>query len=330
MLPGGGLDMRRFYLILLTSLVAIALSLFTVWAQVSPAGRDYLETEQYKRHEAVMQEQAGDPWQYRILSEYAVELAIYLAKELGIPRHVSSAFVAVRLLQNVIIFLLVALYYRRLGLSFTSAIIGMSILGWGMTYALYDSDLQFNTYSDIIFYLLAVIVLIEERFWLIVPITLMAALNRESSGFIPFLTAGVAYMRYREGKPASSVIKSALLAALVFVAVFFGLRWFVYGPQEMVDVYGMSRGYELVTYNLGRVTTWIYVFGTLGVIPIVAISAIRRWPPTLRAFFWILAPAWFVLHVLICIIAETRIFLVPHAIVLIPGALFAITDSDGN
>ena len=49
------------------------------------------------------------------------------------------------------------------------------------------SDIQFNTFFDVTFYLLAGLCILQKRFVWIVPITLLAALNRETSGLIPFL-----------------------------------------------------------------------------------------------------------------------------------------------
>ncbi|MFH1893919.1 MAG: hypothetical protein ABIK83_14705 [Candidatus Zixiibacteriota bacterium] len=320
----GEVDMSRSVYVSLIILTAVLLSLFTVWAQVSPMGRDYIETEQLKRHRAVMEGHAGNPWQYRVFAEYIVEESIDAARALGLDRPISNSLVAVRVVQNMLIFLMAYLYYRKLGLKFLPALVGISILGWGMTYALYDSDMQFNTYFDVIFYLLAGLAILYRKYAWVILITFLAALNRESSGFIPILLLAV-YWVHRDEEGSSKILFSGIAALAAYTVVFFGMRQ-LYSPQEVVSVYGLSHGLEVFKYNVFRVPTWIYLFGTLGIIPILAVLSLRQWPQTLRAFFWTLVPAWFVLHMFISIMAETRIFLVPQALILVPGAMIGATS----
>src|SRR5262249_40146241 len=143
--------------------------------------------DQLSRHMNVLQGHAGNSWQYRILSTYLVEWLIRGLRNLGIPHPITSGFILFRIFQNTLIFLLAAFYYQKLGLNTYVMLIGLSLLAWGMTHALYDSDLQFNTYSDIIFYLAAGLIILLDRYAWLIPITGLAALNRETSGLIPFM-----------------------------------------------------------------------------------------------------------------------------------------------
>src|SRR5262245_61110978 len=63
---------------------AILFSLFTVFVQVTTLSLHYLETTQVVRHMRVLQGNAGDAWQYRVLSEYLVEWLIRGVTILGL------------------------------------------------------------------------------------------------------------------------------------------------------------------------------------------------------------------------------------------------------
>ena len=69
---------------------------------------------------------------------------------------------------------------------------------------------------------------------------------------------------------------------------------------------------------------------TLGILPFLAIFCYRNWPGTLRIFFRIVVPAWFGVHFFAALVAETRLLLVPQALIFIPGALFGITAAAGS
>lgn len=77
-----------------------------------------------------------------------------------------------------------------------------------------------------------------------------------------------------------------------------------------------------------RYITWVQLFGTLGVLPILAVWSARRWPRPLQAFFWAIVPVWIVVHPFVSVLAEARLFLVPLTMIFIPGALFGIVNSD--
>jgi hypothetical protein len=49
-----------------------------------------------QRHQAVMDGRAGNPWQYRVLSEYIVEGMLRSARAIGIRHPVHNAFIAFR------------------------------------------------------------------------------------------------------------------------------------------------------------------------------------------------------------------------------------------
>jgi hypothetical protein len=90
---------------------AILFSLFTVFSQVTELSLRYLETSQVHRHARVIEGHGGDPYQYRVLSEYLVEGAIQALRSLGFSNATTIAFILFRVLQNTFIFVLASAYY---------------------------------------------------------------------------------------------------------------------------------------------------------------------------------------------------------------------------
>jgi hypothetical protein len=300
---------------------ALLFSLMIAALQVREVGPDYLVGGgQLQRHRAVLEGSSIDPWQYRILSEYAVEGALRLARRLPVTQPDPVAFVAFRVLQNVVLLLLAAAYYRRLGLSRYLVLLGMSLLAVGVSYGFHDADLQFNTYSDVIFYLLAALAILGGRILWILPIAGLAALNRETSLLIPFMTLADRFVPPAKGPSRKSLLVAAGSLALS-ATILITLR-LAYGPRP----HGMTAtiGLNLLQHNLGRPQSWVFLFATFGILPIMALASAPAWPRAVRANFWAIVPVWFVVHAFAAVIAETRLFLVPHALVFIPGALFGI------
>ena len=296
-------------------------SLLTVFFQQQYLGLPYLETgNQIKRHLAVLEGTAPNAWQFRVLSDYLVEGVILIFQSLNLPRPVAGAFLSFRLFQNTLIFLLAALYYKRLGLNTYLTLIGLSILAWGMTHALYNSDLQFSNYFEVIFYLSAGLVILYRKDVWIIPLTVLAALNRETCGLIPFMLLADR-LRFR---PQIFIPKRTLLITAIacasYVIIFIGLRY----------IYGMDRpvsgpvGFALFKDNVLNYKAWAQLFATLGIVPIMAIAAMRQWPHTLKAIFLAVIPVWFIVIPFTGGIIETRHYLVPQALVFIPGALLGV------
>jgi hypothetical protein len=323
--PTNNTGHRRIGLISLIMAIAFLLGLFTTYQYVRARGLDYLDQGyQIKRHQSVLEGHAGIPWQHRVLAPYMINPIIKCLERLHIPRHIAVSFIVFRVFLDTVILLLFYIYNRKLGLSFVYALVGMALLAWGMSHSHYDSDLQFSTFLDIIFFLLAGLCILEKKFVWIIPITILGAFNRETSGLIPFLLiSAVMFGQPRES--SGKVIPVFAMAFLAYIAVFFGLRIF-YSHQEELLPYGHSRGLDMLQYNLFRFITWLQLVATLSIIPIVALIGYRKWPYQLQVFFWVIVPIWLVVHALGAVMAESRLFLVPQAMVFIPAALLTLAQ----
>ena len=83
----------------------------------------------------------------------------------------------------------------------------------------------------------------------------------------------------------------------------------------------------MVEHNLFRKITYINLFATLSIIPMIALFGVKTWPRMLKIIAIVLVPLWLVVHFIAAVSAETRMFLVPQAIVFIPGFLFVLLKS---
>src|SRR5216684_4301572 len=141
---------------LIIGLSVVLLAGTTVLWQEQHLGLHYVEGEQWTRHQTVLDGSAPNPWRYRVLAEWMAE-----------------GFVRVAL-----IFLLAYAYYRRVKLERRQALVGVMVLAAALTYAVDNSDLSFNTYFDVAFYLLATVLLLDGR----VPLFLLVSSPPRSIG----------------------------------------------------------------------------------------------------------------------------------------------------
>ena len=312
--------------VVLLIICAVLLSGFTVYIQARAMGLAYIEQgNQLKRHLAMIHGVAGSPWQYRVLTTYLVEIFSFITHTLKFPHPLATAFISFRIIQNILIFLVAAAYYRRLGLNLYAIIVGLSMLAWGMTYSLYDCDFEFNTYADILFYLTAGLTILMAKYIWILPISVLAAFNRETGLLIPFML--IAVCRTQDAEMRWRNLVTGFLSIAVFVLILLGLRY-AYAPQEMLDCYGHKPGLDTIKWNFFRVISWVQMFGTMGILPFLAIFSIGMWPAVLRRFFWAIVPLWFGVHFGWAVPwAESRYFLVPQSLIFIPGVMIAVVQS---
>ncbi len=172
---------------LIIGLSVVLLAGTTVLWQEQHLGLHYVEGEQWTRHQTVLDGSAPNPWRYRVLAEWMAEGFVRVARMLHTPRPIATGFLGLRLVQNALIFLLAYAYYRRVKLERRQALVGVMVLAAALTYAVDNSDLSFNTYFDVAFYLLATVLLLDGRVPLFLLVVVAASLNRETSGFIPLL-----------------------------------------------------------------------------------------------------------------------------------------------
>lgn len=276
----------------------------------------FLDTEQRTRHEAILAARAGDPWGYRVLSALVIEGVHRALPGLGLP----VVFVGVRWCVNVALFAAAAWYLATLGFGTAPVAAGLAALGWSVCLANYNAGLAFDTYADVALYLAVASLLVRGRVGLVVPVAWLAAVNRETALLMPLLIALVPPVVPPRRRLVFAALALAGQAACVLV-----LRWML-GPQPLVVPEGHAPGLPLLGYNLLRPVTWLNLATTFLFVPPLALATWRRWPLELRRFA-VLVPLWVGPLFFAAIVAETRLFLVPYALVVLPAALLALVPA---
>jgi hypothetical protein len=301
------------------------LSVYFVHYQITLMGLEWYETVQWERTLRVINGESGTPWQYRLFTEGMVYGLVRLFESVGVERPIGTAFILFRFLQSMASLSLAVWYYRKLGLRTFEGLLGIGLLTWGMCHGLYDTDMTFNTYTDMSIFLAAGLLILYERPLWLIPLMCIAPFNRETSGCIPMMLL-FSHIALKPGfrLPPKKILWTVAICLLLWLAIVGGLR-LVYGMRPyIVPTAGKKPILPLLTFNLTWWRTWVFLFATLGLMPLMALISWKAWPVPLRRFFWAVVPVWFPVHFALAHAPETRLFLVPQVLIFIPGALLGL------
>ena len=318
----------------------------------------------YERHIALINGHSEyyNPWQYRILCPVIIEGMmwtynhtidkIYPIEETSQPTAETKEFMVLlqtpgalkymiiflmfRFILNVLVFWLAYRLWHFFVKNEWLIFLGLSFVSLSMGNAVIASDLTFNTYLDNVFYLLAACLIVYRKnpYWLI-PITGLAALNRETSMLIPFLYfisktdfSAFTFRQFnirsiRFPKLNTWVLTGGLYA--LFFVIFASIRaYYGYQPQQ---VWKAEAGLPMIKLNLLSsvgVKAYFEMLGAFSILPFIILYKFRSFPLLLRVWFLGIVPAWFAVHIYSVVIYQTRLFLVPIIIVFIPMILWLI------
>ncbi len=308
--------------------ISILLTGFTVYDQVfHRVGLQFIWYEELRGQRWVIEGTSIDPWQYRIFAPYVIEGIRWFVEWIGLTASYGRIFLGLRILQNLLIFIAVGWYWQKVGVSKYFVVIAMMILAWRFTYSNYATGLAFDTYFDLLLYILAALAIIRERYLWIIPLSALAAINRETGILIPVLLLSSAV----ELRPKISIDKRrfyiAIAGLLIFSLLYVGIR-IAYGPRPFDHMH--EPGLNQFLANLKNPFTYYSSLATFLLFPILALLRWRSWPSILRSFFWVLVPIWIVVHSFTSVLAEARLFLVPYAVVIIPAVFAGIVCPDQN
>lgn len=349
----------------------VVLIIVVGWMAAYPIYRNYyngLGIEQYERFKNFQAKQSMffNPWQYRILCPLLAE-GIYvtldntlfklvdfskaavrppensgeknavtkkLIEQSGNPEFIkyNIVFVILRFLEHLAIFYLAFRFFSHFTTNDVLAFLGVMMVALFMGNAVADSDLSFNTYMDVILYLAIAVVIVEGlSYWWVVPITVVGALNRETSILIPvlFCFSKFSYDQWPDiRRTFFSDTRALVLSALsgvLFVVIFVLIRsYYGYQPPTMWRV---PTGLPMLKLNLlssVSVKTYMEMFGVFGVLPLLIALGYRNMNYHLKIFLWVLVPVWFAVHLWSVVAYQSRLFLVPTALVFIPALLQSI------
>lgn len=332
----------------------------------------------YERHKALIEKRSEfyNPWQYRILCPLIIEGIKYvydhtldkiypLEKHIHLNFHQTSAptpqtqklvrqfqqpefikyliiFLCFRFFENILIFflsyLLLSYFIKNDWLIFFALMVTSLFMG----NSVFASDLTFNTYLDNIFYLLTGnLILYKKNPWYILPISLLAGLNRETSLLLPWLLF-ISYINFSTLKTSKSVLKwikfpprnifvLCIAAFLIFWIDFVVLRaYFGYRPQTAWKVPAGIRMLRLNLFSIVAIKSYFEMIGVFSVIPLICLYKFRECSMILRTWFIGIIPIWFFVHMISVVIYEGRLFLVPTLLIFMPMLLQIIEGGAKN
>jgi hypothetical protein len=332
----------------------------------------------YERHIALIEGRSEyfNPWQYRMLCPVIIEGLMWVYnhtidkiypveekfnfqfQQTSEPTPETQKFLALLQTKGAVKYMIVFLFFRFcltffvFVLSFCFwryfitnnwlALAGSMFLSLAMGNAVIASDLTFNTYLDNVFYLLAACMIVYKKnpAWLI-PLTILAAFNRETALLIPFLffISHMDFSAFTLRKPIlSSIIFPKIniwiltaVSYVFFIGIFAGVRlYYGYVPAQ---VWKVPSGIEMIKLNLlstVAVKSYFEMLGVFSLIPFIILYKFRSAPLLLRTWFIFIVPVWFAVHVYSVVIYQTRLFLVPVIIVFIPILLYIIENQYRN
>lgn len=326
----------------------------------------------YERHKAILEKRSEyyNPWQYRILSPMLVEGMLFLynntidkiypvEKKMNFSIESTTgtnaetdAFVRLMQTPGAIKYMLVFIFFRfiehmlifylswRLWAGFVKSkwliFFGINFLALALGNAVTAADLSFNTYIDIILYLLTANIIVFNRNikWLI-PITILGAFNRETAILIPalYFISKTDLTAFNFSKfnirdisfPGKNTWFYTIFLYLIFMSIFIGLRWYYgYQPQQ---VWKAEAGLPMLKLNLmsaAGVKAYMELIGTFGVIPLIILYKFKSFPHLLKKWFLFLVPIWFAVHYISVVAYQTRLFMVPMVLIIMPMMLWLV------
>lgn len=326
----------------------------------------------YERHRAIMEQRSDfyNPWQYRILSPLIVEgmLFVYnntidkiypieekfhfniestsgtnsetdgfvkIMQTKGAMKYM-IIFILYRFLEQFIIFWLLWKLWSYFVKSKWLVFFGICFSALAFGNAVTAADLAFNTYMDIIFYLLTALIIVRKKnpYWLM-PITLLSAFNRETGLLIPalYFISQTDFTKFKINNLKTIkfpqikvwILVSALY--VLFISIFIGLRiHYGYRPQQ---VWKVPAGLPMLKLNLFSAVgfkAYMELLGTFAVIPFIILYKFKSFPYLLKKWFLFLVPLWFLIHYLSVVAYQTRLFMVPILLIFIPMMLCLIEN----
>lgn len=204
-----------------------------------------------------------------------------------------------------------------------------------------DSDFTLHTYLDVILYLLTgCLILFKWNDKWIIPISIVGAFNRETSIMIPYLyfLSKVDWSAFHlnlksiwSSRPDTRVIVITAISYVLFMAIFVGIRLY-YGYVEQT-VWKVPAGWQMLKLNLFSIVsvkTYFEMLGTISLLPLIFLWYFKKMPFMLRLWFVAIVPIWFFVHWYSVVAYQSRLFLVPTFLILLPAILFLIEDKYRN
>lgn len=328
----------------------------------------------YERHRAVIEGRSEfyNPWQYRVLCPFAIEGLMWVYNHtidklypieekfhVNIESNTGTTdgtnqfvalmqtpgamkymliFVLFRFAEHLLIFFLAWKLWSYFIKSKWLLFFAINFLALSLGNAVAVADLSFNTYMDIILYLLTAILIVYKKnpLWLL-GITLLGAFNRETSIMIPalYFISQTNFSQFNFKKPslkaitwpASNTWVLVTVLYVLFFSIFFWLRMhYGYRPQQ---VWKVPAGLQMLKLNLASsigIKAYMELLATYAVLPFLILYKFKSFPYLLKKWFIFMVPVWFAIHFVSVVAYQTRLFMVPFVIIMLPMIIWMIEN----
>jgi hypothetical protein len=305
-------------------LAVVVLGIATAIVHVDTRRATFCETNQPFYHFPVIEGKAGTPNQYRVLVPWIMQW--FLERWYGRGTRVWSMDLAIgtRVVQQIIMFAVLALYLLAWKLKPEMVLGGMGFIASSMMNGVRYADLSYSTYTDIALYLVVALLILKRRYLWTLPVIVLGALNRETSGLMPVLVGSAWFFD-------KGLRREVILSALVGILLWGGIQLYlhkIFGFQAQNPGYNGMVFPNLWVHNLTHVLGWAIMLLTMGMLPFWAFARWKFLPEKLKIMTLALVPAWTVPHLLGGNFVEARIFLVPLLVCFLPA--FLLVFGKGN
>ncbi|WAC14550.1 hypothetical protein [Dyadobacter pollutisoli] len=231
-------------------------------------------------------------------------------------------FILVRSLIGLLILAAAFCFFRIFISNQWMVLLGLVFLDNGMNNAFRDTAFGFDTYVDLLLFLTAIVIIIKRYApAFLIPIVAIGMLNRETAILIPMLYLIINFVRNGNRPNIPMTLWAGGLGVLA-VGIFFGLReYFGYEP------YIVPSGWFRVVENFTNYSVISGEFAIMLIFPFLSIMFLKRTDIILRTIWLALIPIWFAVHYWSFAVLESRYFLVPFSLAMLPVVLYEIEKS---
>jgi len=300
---GAVVELERSWVAFLLLYLGLGATIALVWTRIT----DFRTLPSW--HMQMLDGTAPAPNQYRPLTPYLAEAIRTVLPD-------QSVYTAYLVLRGAVtgVALFVFDRYMRMWVTSSAAAAGSFFLAAIIPFTFFRVVQESDPISLLVF-VLAFWALALGRDLLLIPLVLLGTLNRETVAMIPALYLVI---RWGREQPLRLAWRTAALGAS-WAAVYGGLLLH-YGRR------GYYCDVVMLPQNLASLSPTVFLLLMFGAVWVLAYMARRDAPEMLRRALW-LVPPFLVLHYVVAMVNEVRLFL-PLAPILIPLAWWTLFPND--
>lgn len=114
---------------------------------------------------------------------------------------------------------------------------------------------------------------------------------------------------------------------IIFFSIFIAVRvHYGYRPPQIWKVPAGIQMIKLNLFSAVAMKSYFEMLGVFTVIPLIILYKFRSFPTLLKVWFLAIVPAWFAVHLYSVVTYQTRLFLVPVIMIMMPMLLWLIEN----